>query len=238
MLNVRRMEGRSGNSTRFRRLGRAVVVASILGTGVLLTGCGGARESLRPLSSLGPLLPAPDPGRLGPELVAVPNATSLGLPASTARVAKGEDGIKCERNERLAFHVHVHLTAFVDGKPRRIPAGIGIWPVPAQSGQVGQFAIARGECLSWVATHFADGIIHVEAPFKRGFTLGDFFDVWGQPLGPDVAGSAHGQVTAIVNGNVWTASPRSIPLAAHAQIQLEVGRPLVAPETIRFPGGY
>ena len=169
----------------------------------------------------------------------IPNAPPLGLPASSARVAKGEDGIKCEQNERLAFHIHVHLTAFVDGKPRRIPAGIGIWPVlQPQSGRYGQFDVTQGECLSWLATHFPDGIIHVEAPFKRGFTLGEFFDVWGQPLGPDVAGSAHGPVTAIVNGSVWTANPRSIPLNAHAQIQLEVGRPLVAPEKITFPGGY
>jgi hypothetical protein len=29
-----------------------------------------------------------------------------------------------------------------------------------------------------------------------------------------------------------------VPLAAHAQIQLEVGAPLVAPETIDFPGGF
>jgi hypothetical protein len=216
-----------------------IVVASIVTSGALLTGCGGASEPLKPLSSLGRLLPAPNPGRLGPELVPIPNAPPLGLPASTARVAKGEDGIRCEQNERLAFHIHVHLTAFVDGKPQRIPAGIGIWPVlQTQSGRVGQFDITQGECLSWVATHFPDGIIHVEAPFKRAFTLGEFFDVWGQPLGPDVAGSAQGRVTAIVNGSVWTADPRSIPLTAHAQIQLEVGRPLVAPEKITFPGGY
>jgi hypothetical protein len=219
---------------RFRVLGCTLAV-----TGAVLAGCGGASEPLKPLSSLGSLRPAPNPGTLGPELVPVPNGPALGLPAATARVAKGEDGIKCQQNERLAFHVHVHLTAFVDGKPRRIPAGIGIWPtLQAQSGRVGQFAITRGECLSWLATHFADGIIHVEAPFKRSFTLGDFFAVWGQPLGPDVAGSARGPVTAIVNGKVWTGDPRSIPLEAHDQIQLEVGRPLVAPETIRFPGGY
>jgi hypothetical protein len=233
------VEARSGDSTRSRLLGCTIVVASIVITGALLTACGAASEPLKALSSLGHLLPAPSPGKLGPELVPIPNAPPLGLPASTARVAKGEDGIKCEQNERLAFHIHVHLTAFVDGEPRRIPAGIGIWPVlQAQSGRVGQFDVTQGECLSWVATHFPDGIIHVEAPFKRGFTLGEFFDVWGQPLGPDVAGSAQGQVTAIVNGSVWTANPRSIPLNAHAQIQLEVGRPLVAPEKIRFPGGY
>lgn len=230
---------RSSASIRSLLLACAVVAGSVAIVGVLLTGCGAASGPLRPLSSLGHLLPAPNPGELGPELVPIPNAPPLGLPASTASVAKGEDGIKCEQNERLAFHIHVHLTAFVNGKPRRIPAGIGVWPrLQAQSGRVGQFAVTHGECLSWVATHFPDGIIHVEAPFKRGFTLGEFFDVWGQPLGPDVAGSVHGHVTAIVNGRVWTASPRSIPLNAHAQIQLEVGRPLVAPEKISFPGGY
>ena len=48
----------------------------------------------------------------------------------------------------------------------------------------------------------------------------------------------YGAVTAIVNGKVWTADPRRIPLTAHAQIQLEVGTPLVAPERIRFPGAF
>jgi hypothetical protein len=51
-------------------------------------------------------------------------------------------------------------------------------------------------------------------------------------------GPARGPVTAIVNGRVWTADPRRIPLSAHAQIQLEVGRPLVAPQTIEFPGAF
>jgi hypothetical protein len=43
-------------------------------------------------------------------------------------------------------------------------------------------------------------------------------------------------VTAIVNRRVWTGDPRRIPLDAHSQIQLEVGKPLVAPQQIRFPG--
>ena len=36
-------------------------------------------------------------------------------------------------------------------------------------------------------------------------------------------------MTALFNGQVWTGDPRDIPLDAHAQIQLEVGKPLVAP---------
>jgi hypothetical protein len=216
-----------------RRLALCAAVA------LLVAGCGSSSSSLKPLSSLGQLQPAPNPGKDGPELVPIPNAPALGLPAATARVAKGVDGIKCERNEPVVFHIHTHLTVFVDGKPRLVPAGIGVWPpLEKQSGKLGQFVLTQNECLSWLVTRFADGIIHIEAPVKRSFTLGEFFDVWGQPLGPNVAGSAHGRVTAIVDGKVWTANPRDIPLREHTQIQLEVGRPLVAPETITFPGSY
>jgi hypothetical protein len=45
-------------------------------------------------------------------------------------------------------------------------------------------------------------------------------------------------VTAFVDGRQYLGSPRDIPLAAHAQIQLDVGRPLVAPESIVFPPGF
>ena len=39
------------------------------------------------------------------------------------------------------------------------------------------------------------------------------------------------------NGQVFTGNPRDIPLTKHAQIQLEVGTPLVAPESITWPSG-
>ena len=45
-------------------------------------------------------------------------------------------------------------------------------------------------------------------------------------------------MTAIVDGKAWTGDPADIPLAAHTQIQLMVGTPLVAPQTIEFPGAF
>jgi len=86
-------------------------------------------------------------------------------------------------------------------------------------------------------THSADGIIHTESPVERIYTLGNFFDIWGQPLTRDQVGHARGPVTAFFDGRVFPDSPRRIPLLAHAQIQLEVGRPLIAPEQITFPKG-
>ena len=72
---------------------------------------------------------------------------------------------------------------------------------------------------------------------QKTYTLGDFFDEWGQPLGPGQVGPARGHVTAIYNGKAYLGNPRSIPLNAHAQIQLEVGTPLVAPTSISWPAG-
>jgi len=48
-------------------------------------------------------------------------------------------------------------------------------------------------------------------------------------------GPATGPVAAIYIGELYEGNPRNIPLNAHAQIQLEVGRPRVAPQRITFP---
>jgi hypothetical protein len=72
---------------------------------------------------------------------------------------------------------------------------------------------------------------------QRTYTLGEFFREWGQPLGPDRAAPATGKVTAPYNGRVHLGNPAGIPLIRHAQIQLDVGGPLVAPEKISFPAG-
>ena len=85
--------------------------------------------------------------------------------------------------------------------------------------------------------HAADGVIHIESPVQRTYTLGNFFDIWGQPLGTDRVGLATGHVVVLYNGQVYQGNPRDIPLTAHAQIQLQVGTPLVAPEQISWPSG-
>jgi hypothetical protein len=72
---------------------------------------------------------------------------------------------------------------------------------------------------------------------RRTYTLGNVFDEWGQPLGPGRVGPARGHVTVIYNGRAYRGDPRGVPLTAHARIQLEVGRPLVAPAPIAWPPG-
>ncbi|MGH3274010.1 MAG: hypothetical protein ACRDNZ_06740, partial [Streptosporangiaceae bacterium] len=97
--------------------------------------------------------------------------------------------------------------------------------------------IVSGTCFYWLHTHAADGVIHIESPVQRTYTLGQFFDEWGQPLGPGQVGPDRGHVTALVNGKVDQGNPRDIPLTAHARIQLEVGTPLIAPVPVSWPNG-
>jgi hypothetical protein len=198
-------------------------------------GAGGTPHlKLASLASLGTLRPAPAAGPAGPEGAPVPGAAPL---AGTATAAAGRnvDGISCQTSEQTIFHIHAHLAIFVNGSPRQVPAGIGIPGAQAQNTAQGPF-ISSGTCFYWLHTHAADGIIHIESPVQRTYTLGDLFGEWGQPLGPHQAGPASGPVTAIYNGQRYQGNPRDIPLNAHAQIQLEVGSPLVAPQAITFPG--
>jgi len=74
-------------------------------------------------------------------------------------------------------------------------------------------------------------------PIEGVYTLGDLFDVWGRQLAPGVVASALGHVTAFVNERPYKGNPRRIPLFSHAQIQLDIGRSLVAPESIQFANG-
>ena len=216
----------------------AVVITLVASSGgsPASTGSGGTPSlKLTSLSTLGSLKPAPAAGPNGPEGVPVPGAPPL---TGTATKATGQkvDGIGCSTSEQTLFHIHAHLTVFVNGTPRQVPAGIGIPGATGQNTSQGLF-VNNGKCFYWLHTHAADGIVHIESPVRRTYALGDFFDELGQPLGPDQAGQAKGHVTALYNGKVYQGNPRDIPLNAHAQIQLEVGTPLVAPESITWPSG-
>jgi hypothetical protein len=216
----------------------AGIAALIATTALALTrdvGSGAPRLPLAALSTQD-LRPVPPAGRPGPEGVPVPDAPAL-APARVLTGGEQIDGITCQAGEQVLFHIHAHLTVFVDGTARQVPAGIGIAPpYEVQRTPAGPF-IAGATCYMWLHTHAADGIIHTESPIKRTYTLGDFFDIWGQPLDGQHIGTVNGPVTALLNGRVYTGNPRSIPLLAQAQIQLEVGSPLVAPEQIAFPEG-
>jgi len=142
------------------------------------------------------------------------------------------DGIACQTSEQVAYHIHAHLTIYAAGARQVVPAGIGI-PGPQQM-QDG--FVVGGKCLYWLHTHDATGVVHIESPVRRVYTLGQFFDVWGRSLSGSQVGRATGQVTAFVNGKRFAGDPRSIRLTPHAVIQLDVGK-IVPPQPFTFPAG-
>jgi hypothetical protein len=158
-------------------------------------------------------------------------ATTSGEPAGVT-----VDGIHADTVERVLFHIHAHLQIYVDGQQVAIPGGIGIVPpYTVQAMPDGPF-IAGGAAFYWLHTHDGTGVIHIESPVRRTYTLGEFFDVWGQRLGPDRVGPAHGPVTALVNGVRVGGDPREIPLGAHDVLQLAVGRVLPFHTYVFAPG--
>jgi hypothetical protein len=157
------------------------------------------------------------------------HAASGGLPAPV-------DGIQCQASEQVLFHIHSHLAIVDDGHPVVVPEGIGI-AAPQQVANTAQGPfVVSGACFYWLHTHARDGIIHVESPVERPYTLGQFFDIWRQPLGRDRVAGAHGRVTAFVDGRRFLGDPRTIALGAQRVIQLDVGR-RVPPAGFSFPAG-
>ena len=148
--------------------------------------------------------------------------------AARAQAAPTIDGIQCNQSEGAVTHIHQHLAIYDRGTTLAVPAGIGIND-------------AQG-CLFWLHTHDATGVIHVESPNQAAtYTLGQFFDVWGQPLSRTQVATARatgaGRLRAYVNGRLYTGDPRSISLTSHERITLEVGPPWVTPPSFTFTAG-
>ncbi|MFI5268710.1 MAG: hypothetical protein ACHQ7M_15150 [Chloroflexota bacterium] len=167
-----------------------------------------------------------------------PSATSTAFlaPAPSYAGHPTIDNIQCQNTEQVAYHIHSHLAVFVDGQPRGVPEGIGIAaPRQSQNTADGPFVIAGG-CFYWLHTHDRTGVIHIESPNEQPYTLGNFFDMWQQPLSASQAGPATGTLIAYVNGQRYQGDPRQIQLAAHAVIQLDVGQD-VPPASYTFAPG-
>ena len=160
-------------------------------------------------------------------------ATTIGLAAPTPQstppqgkqqqqtVPVGETvaGVSCDAMEGQRVHIHQHLVLLDHGNPVPIPANVGR-PLVRQ-------------CLYWIHTHTPDGIIHIESPTARTFTLAEFFTIWGQPLSrTQVASMKAGKNAPIkiwVDGKPYTGDPRKIQLTAHADIVIEAGPPYPPP---------
>ncbi len=196
------------------RLSAAVTLAA---AALLASGCGSSSSSSVSSSSSSSASAATSaatsgsPTQVGFEGVPIEQGSEI-APASTTGT-DNVDGISCGATEQLAYHIHSHLAVYVNGQPRALPGGIGIPGSMVQQSPQGPVA-AGGQCIYWLHTHAPDGVIHVESPTARIYTLGNFFDEWHQPLSQTTVGGITGPVSAIVNGKAWTKNVRDVPLDA------------------------
>ena len=143
-------------------------------------------------------------------------------------------GLHALPTEGVRVHIHEHLDVVVNGKLYPVPALIGI--------NVGERFVTE------LHTHDESGIIHVESPTDRTFTLGDFFDVWGLRLSQKCLGgycsSGAKHVYVWVNARRVHGDPRKIVLVRHQEIVVVYGtlasiKPLgPIPAAYPFPQGY
>jgi hypothetical protein len=169
--------------------------------GILIRGTLAA-GSLACVASALAAAPVPTPIGVGPRFHPSAAPASIG-----AARAVGE--LRCGGIVRLQ---RAHVEVFARRRVVIIPAGIGI---------------ARTRACSYPARTLAPtGVVEFDA--AKRLTVGAFFRIWGQPLGPRRLLSFAGDVRAYVGGKRWRAPVRSIPLRRHAEIVLEVG-PYVPP---------
>jgi hypothetical protein len=163
-------------------------------------------------------------------------AIGIGLAVASSKLLAGSnasaqtiDGIQCNAVEQLVFHNHAHLDIFIDGQPYTVPSQVGIVP---------------GKCIYWLHTHDDSGIIHIESPVTRNFTLGQFFDIWKKQFSNvqifDKTANATNVMAVYLNGNKINreANYRDINIQEHDQIAIVFGRPpSKIPSTYDFPKG-
>ena len=150
--------------------------------------------------------------------IVIVQGTEIGAPTfapgDTPTGGNGQpvDGIEGSSREMLSVHIHAHLALVLEGTANRRAVQIGILkPFQLTNGFVGM-----GNGFYWLHTHDATGILHIESPDARTYTLGNFFDIWGQPLTTRNVAGLQGPVTSFVERQASSdGDPRAIVLAEH-----------------------
>ena len=108
--------------------------------------------------------------------------------------------------ELSAIHYHARLDIYNGANLQTIPSNIGLAAELWKDHSLD--ACASGPGAAAMHVHEGpdeDNVIHVEAKIARNYTLGEFFAIWGQPMGPTkvwlfTADSTHA-LRIVVNGN-------------------------------------
>jgi hypothetical protein len=138
------------------------------------------------------------------------------------------DGVYCDSLEQSVEHIHAHLTIYIDGQNVPLVANTGIAPI-------GVTSTSNVTCYYWLHTHDASGVIHIESPTTKPFTLNQFFDIWEK-----FSSSSSGFPTQLLSSAGWTIYVNGkqvhtdfnhLQLNAHALITIAYNSPGIKPDT-------
>ena len=148
------------------------------------------------------------------------------------------NAIPCDRLQQTQVHYHAALQILDAGTPISIPTDLG----------------RTDSCYYWLHLHTGEpGIIHVEAPNDRTFTLGDFFQVWSMWAGKkEFIDASHVSTISLRSDQkllvyvdsgdgpqAYSGDPGRIVLKEHEVITLEVAPPTVnPPPAFDWPPGF
>jgi predicted small secreted protein len=190
---------------------RIVIAAAVLAGAVSLAACGSDKK---------------DSGASVTPSDNKPTAAAVSWPAPADATAQAKAaGLPMLGQEGQVLHIHSHLDVFVDGRPVTVPAEIGIDLV--------------NQRISPLHTHDTSGVVHIESPVKRDFTLGEFMTEWHVPISKDALGplktGGGKELHVYVNGKERAGDPASLKLGAHDEIAVVYG---TANEKVHVPAAY
>jgi hypothetical protein len=131
------------------------------------------------------------------------------------------DSIFCDQLEQSASHYHALVYIYINGEQVQVPQGVGI--------------ASGSSCFYWMHTHDTTGVIHIEAPNGRDFTLGNFLDIWSTKF---TQLGYHNELSSADGWMVYIGSQKyngdfhNIVLKSHMIVTLAYNSPGVKPNTI------
>jgi hypothetical protein len=180
-----------------------------------------------------------------------PHGAATATPSGEPAPGTAINSVSCEA-EMTQYHYHAALVMYMNGNKVDLPPQVG---QPYNK----QITAPGNTCLYWMHTHSFDsteGIVHIESPTQRTFTVGEFFDIWHYTaewdlqsdtsyksyVDPTFVNAARvaplSDIHTYVNGKPYSGDYRKIVFHAHDVITIELGKPLRPPtKSIVFPSG-
>jgi hypothetical protein len=184
-------------------------LATLLVLGASIAACGGGSR------------PEEAPPRV-PASVPIGSSRDHRPPPLTPATRRGRPvgRLRCSRAAPPRFGAHVEV--FARRQVVIVPGGIGV--APPHRGRPPY--VRSGRCSYPLRTREPTGVVEVERGAR--VTLGDLFELWGQPLD-------HPHVW--VAGRRWRGDPRAIPLGRHAQVVVSDDARVPVHASYVFPPG-